>query len=814
MVVICETTYKEENYDEFKNYPFELDHFQKYALKHYLSDNHVLITAHTGSGKTLPAEFAILQAHKNGKKSIYTAPIKSLSNQKFNEFTEKYPHISFGILTGDIKYNPEADCLIMTTEILRNTLFQKQNHEVEKDLLSFNMNIEDELECVIFDEVHYINDADRGKVWEESIMMMPKKVKLVMLSATINNIESFASWVETNTKRNVAICSTNKRVVPLTHYAYLSFPKSFYKDMPSQEANEIQNRISNPLVIKENKNYFNEDNITKLKKIKNKASLKNVYTKPSFVLKNIVTYLKEQELLPAICFVFSRKNVEKYAKQLNMNLIENVNEVEQLCVSILKKIPNYKEFMETEEYKTMIDLLKRGIAIHHSGIMPILREMVELLFAKGCIKVLFATETFAVGVNMPAKTVLFTSLQKYTSNDFRCLLSHEYTQMAGRAGRRGLDKIGVVIHLLNMFNEVPTNAEYKNIVDGNAQQLISKFKIHSNLLLRIIYNQQSTEDFITSSMITKEIKNEYNNTEKYIIEVKEKRNTLYTNLKYYDDILKYTELIKTIENSKNKKRKRLLQELSNYEENNKHIIKEYEKYKQIMEYDSIINDEIKKLQNIDNYVKNTINIIVNHLIEDNFLETSSEDNKLELTQLGIYATHIQEVHSLMMASLLYNNSLNNLSYEEIAAFFSIFTLVKVRDDYKKITYNHIKNQNLYKVIESAEKTFKYFYDFEEYNMIQSDNNLDIMFDLIEEVYDWCFCKTEQECREVLYRVKEKGLFAGEFTKAILKINNIANELEKICNLSNNMELLQKLQNIKKCTMKYIVSNQSLYLSFS
>ena len=814
MVVICETTYKEENYDEFKNYPFELDHFQKYALKHYLSDNHVLITAHTGSGKTLPAEFAILQAHKNGKKSIYTAPIKSLSNQKFNEFTEKYPHISFGILTGDIKYNPEADCLIMTTEILRNTLFQKQNHEVEKDLLSFNMNIEDELECVIFDEVHYINDADRGKVWEESIMMMPKKVKLVMLSATINNIESFASWVETNTKRNVAICSTNKRVVPLTHYAYVSFPKSFYKDMPSQEANEIQNRISNPLVIKENKNYFNEDNITTLKKIKNKASLKNVYTKPSFVLKNIVTYLKEQELLPAICFVFSRKNVEKYAKQLNMNLIENVNEVEQLCVSILKKIPNYKEFMETEEYKTMIDLLKRGIAIHHSGIMPILREMVELLFAKGCIKVLFATETFAVGVNMPAKTVLFTSLQKYTSNDFRCLLSHEYTQMAGRAGRRGLDKIGVVIHLLNMFNEVPTNAEYKNIVDGNAQQLISKFKIHSNLLLRIIYNQQSTEDFITSSMITKEIKNEYNNTEKYIIEVKEKRNTLYTNLKYYDDILKYTELIKTIENSKNKKRKRLLQELSNYEENNKHIIKEYEKYKQIMEYDSIINDEIKKLQNIDNYVKNTINIIVNHLIEDNFLETSSEDNKLELTQLGIYATHIQEVHSLMMASLLYNNSLNNLSYEEIAAFFSIFTLVKVRDDYKKFTYNHIKNQNLYKVIESAEKTFKYFYDFEEYNMIQSDNNLDIMFDLIEEVYDWCFCKTEQECREVLYRVKEKGLFAGEFTKAILKINNIANELEKICNLSNNMELLQKLQNIKKCTMKYIVSNQSLYLSFS
>lgn len=814
MVVICETTYDQESYDEFKKYDFELDDFQKHALKHYLLDNHVLITAHTGSGKTLPAEFAILQAHKNGKKSIYTAPIKSLSNQKFNEFTEKYPHISFGILTGDIKYNPEADCLIMTTEILRNTLFQKQNREIQKDILSFNMNIDDELECVIFDEVHYINDADRGKVWEESIMMMSTKVKMVMLSATINNIEGFASWVETTTKRNVAICSTNKRVVPLTHYAYLTFPKSFYKDIGNQEATQIQSTIENPLVIKENKNFFNEENITKLRKIKNKASLNCVYTKPSFVLKNIVTYLNEHDLLPAICFVFSRKNVEKYAKQLNINLIQNVNEVEKICTSILKRIPNYKEFMETGEYKTMIDLLKRGIAIHHSGILPILREMVELLFSKGCIKVLFATETFAVGVNMPAKTVLFTSLQKYTSNDFRCLLSHEYTQMAGRAGRRGLDKIGVVIHLLNIFNEMPTNAEYKHIVDGNSQQLVSKFKIHSNLLLRIIYNNQDTEKFIVSSMITNEINNEYNDTEKHIIEIKEKRKTIHKEIKYYMEIMEYTKLINIVENSKNKKRTRALKDVSNYEEKNHHVVKEYEKYKKIQEYDSVISKECKNLDNINNYVKHTTDIIISHLIDDKFLQKNTETNKLELTRLGIYATHIQEVHSLMMASLLYNNSFDELTSEEIAAFFSIFTLVKIGDKYKKNSYDHIKNQKLNNIIQNAEKTFRYFYDFEVYHMIQSDNNLDIMFDIVEEVYDWCYCKTEQDCRTIIERVKDKGMFAGEFTKAVLKINNISSELEKICNLSNNMGLLQKLQDIKKNTMKYIVSNQSLYLTFS
>ena len=177
---------------EQKNYSFELDHFQKYAIKSINENKHVLITAHTGSGKTLPAEYAIEKFCKQGKKVIYTAPIKSLSNQKFNEFTQKFPNISFGILTGDIKFNPEADCLIMTKEILRNTLFQQNSVNNDSSLLNFSINMKEELGCIIFDEVHYINDEHRGKVWEESIMLIPNNVLMVMLSATIDKVEVFA----------------------------------------------------------------------------------------------------------------------------------------------------------------------------------------------------------------------------------------------------------------------------------------------------------------------------------------------------------------------------------------------------------------------------------------------------------------------------------------------------------------------------------------------------------------------------------------------------------------------------------------------
>jgi antiviral helicase SKI2 len=199
MVKICNAPYNNNAIQEhFDKFPFPLSDFQKYAIEAIVTGDHVLVTAHTGSGKTLPAEFALEYFVSQGKKVVYTSPIKALSNQKFYEFTQKFPHISFGILTGDIKINPEANVLIMTTEILMNTLYAKNRKDVKTNSLTmFEMDFNNELACVIFDEIHYINDLDRGKVWEETIMMLPQHIQMVMLSATLDSPEKFALWCET-----------------------------------------------------------------------------------------------------------------------------------------------------------------------------------------------------------------------------------------------------------------------------------------------------------------------------------------------------------------------------------------------------------------------------------------------------------------------------------------------------------------------------------------------------------------------------------------------------------------------------------------
>ena len=231
MVIITESDFNHESYNEhFKSYPFPLSGWQKHAIKSIIDGNHALVVAPTGNGKTLPAEFAIEYFHSIGKKVIYTSPIKALSNQKCYDLKNKFPHISFGILTGDIKDNPDADCVICTTEILRNACYQ--SHELTENNLDFNINLKDDVAAVVFDEVHYINDKDRGNVWEECFMLLPQNTQFIMLSATIANPERFAKWIETIDKplitkpKQVSLCSTDLRIVPSEHYFWFSIPSN------------------------------------------------------------------------------------------------------------------------------------------------------------------------------------------------------------------------------------------------------------------------------------------------------------------------------------------------------------------------------------------------------------------------------------------------------------------------------------------------------------------------------------------------------------------------------------------------------------
>ena len=826
MVVICSKDYSSDDKNEYHNkYSFDLSPFQKHAIDAITEGQHVLVTAHTGSGKTLPAEFAIEHFYNKGKKVIYTSPIKALSNQKYYEFSKKFENIDFGILTGDIKFNPEANVLIMTTEILQNYLYKRLNSSVEKSSnIYFEMDIENELGCVIFDEIHYINDADRGKVWEETIMMLPNHVQMVMLSATIDKADKFAGWCEQQkgSNKKVYLCSTNERVVPLHHYCYVNAPSAIFKKIKDKEIQkQIRSVIHKPIPIKKQNESFNDETYLKIKNMLNMLHTNNVYTTPAFVLNELCKYLKENNMLPALCFVFSRKNVEKYAFQISVNLLEDDSKVPYIvrkeCEQMIRKLPNFEEYLQLPEYESMVSLLEKGIAIHHSGIMPILREIVEMMFSKGYIKLLFATETFAVGLNMPTKTVIFSNLSKFTSDGIRYLLGHEYTQMAGRAGRRNLDTVGHVIHCNNLFsNNYPTLNEYKTILSGTPQTLKSKFAISYHLLLNLTsIGNLNFKDFIERSMMQEDIEKSKHFYERELISI---NNDIHVKEEQFNSLSRvpleeletYTELIETLPMLKNKKRKNAERDINNIKEkHNKFFDNDLKRWQEIKELKHKQNKLDFELRETNNYIINKCNVIFDLLEKDEYIH--SIDNKYELTVKGKIASNLHEVHCLVMTEFIMKDELNNLDVDELVGLMSIFSNIRVSEDLKQ--YMPDCNSKLKIKINNLVNLCQNFQSFEINNFISSPIDCDtISYDIINECMEWCNSNNEMECKHILKKLhEEKSIFLGEYVKALLKINNISSELETICEEIGNIELLSKLKQISEKTMKFVATNQSLYV---
>ena len=845
MVLICKTTFlEEENYkqDYFIKYfcNLALSDFQKWAIKSIVDGDNVLITAHTGSGKTLPAEFAIQHLISKGKKVIYTTPIKALSNQKLFDFRRKFPNISFGILTGDCKDNPEADVLIMTTEILRNTLFNKKINEESKNEikapLMFEMDFNTELGAVIFDEVHYINDPERGSVWEQAILMTPPQVQLVMLSATIDKPEVFASWIEDEKnkqaiqanipEKKMYLTSTYERVVPLTHYMWLSIhSNTFHSAKKTPYEQKLIDLYKKPIVISNSTGVFNDINYHKVNDVLDFINKKNTYTKRQFVLDELITFLNTNEMLPAICFVFSRKHVELAAKEITKCLFEKDSGIpaiiEKECRHIImSKLTNYKEYINLPEYLELVALLEKGIAIHHAGMIPVLREMVELLFEKGYIKLLFATETFAVGINMPTKTVIFSGLTKYNGSTIRYLFPSEYIQMAGRAGRRGIDDIGHVIHCNNLF-VMPTLTDYKNMLTGKPQTLSSKFKISYTLALSILSQQQDISiinEFVEKSLLAYDIKREiesYNSKEKELaLILKTKKEQLAFCRTPEQKLKEYREKTESMRSAVNSTKKKFRKELNDIETEYKFLENDLIKFDAVnaAEYEYTQNNLFKK--NTEEYISGTIHqLIANILIPNGFiLRAESEDNCLKITDKGLIATHLQEVHPLAMADMYTKtDGFQEFTARDLAAIFCCFTNLNVPDDLKKL-YPDAHSYPINKITLELNNTLEYYEKLENSQQLDSGSSYEINFDIQTEILDWCACETEEDCKKIIEAVKrEKNISLGDFVKAILKINNIAKEIEKICDIKNNIVLLEKIKQIPVLTLKYVVTNQSLYL---
>jgi ATP-dependent RNA helicase DOB1 len=428
--------------------------FQKKALAAVERGHSVLVAAHTSAGKTVVAQYAVAMSLARKQRVVYTSPIKALSNQKFRELSQQFGG-DVGLMTGDVNVNPDASVLVMTTEILRNMLYR--GHELVR-----------EVQWVIFDEVHYMRDKERGVIWEECIILLPSAARFVFLSATIPNAGEFAHWVAATHKLPVHVISTSKRPTPLEHWVLPAGGDGL-------------------LLIKGGDGVFNTTNfeaaMQQLRTPAGGAAAAKSDSRDSPDLKKVIRMLQLRQLTPAVIFSFSRRACEGAA--MHARGLEPLSDAKQTTIRAVfdAAVATLGEAdQQVEQIERLLPLLLRGVAVHHSGLLPVLKEVVEILFQEGLVLLLFATETFALGLNMPARAVVFTSIRKWDGETFRPPTAAEYIQMSGRAGRRGIDSRGMVILLLPEELEQQT---LETMMAGSALPLESAFRLRYNTLLKL-----------------------------------------------------------------------------------------------------------------------------------------------------------------------------------------------------------------------------------------------------------------------------------------------------------------------------------------
>ena len=461
----CEHLMVMTSFKGLKLDPFQIESFEKIS-----KSESIIVSAPTGSGKTLLIDYAIHLTlnndemfHNQKKRIIYTSPIKALSNQKYRDFCRDYGKENIGIMTGDVSINREAQILIMTTEILRNILYLSPNDPLLNDL-----------NFVVFDEIHYLNDPSRGVVWEESLILLPEEIPLILLSATIPNGKEITDWLNSfKKKKQISLITSFERPVPLETY-YFDGNIHPYTDKIELNAKQRRKRL------KKQKKY-----------VEFQHELPLVYGNDTFSPVEVLKKL-DLEYLPAIYFIFSRKACEKAAQAVRQNHLNLLTEEEKKLIQ--QRITAFRVSIGNTDMLTQIenalDILLSGIAFHHAGCVPLLKEFIESLFAEGLIKILFATETFAMGLNLPARTVIFHALEKFDGTEFRYLTSSEFHQMAGRAGRRGIDAIGNAIVVLSISSD---EDEIRSIIKGTPEPLESQFRLSYNAIANLLESRNEDE---------------------------------------------------------------------------------------------------------------------------------------------------------------------------------------------------------------------------------------------------------------------------------------------------------------------------------
>ena len=645
-------------------FPFELDEFQKKACEYIDNGKSVVVCAPTGAGKTVIAQHAIHRALEQGKRIFYTTPLKALSNQKYYDFGEKYGVDKVGLLTGDTSINRNAQIVVMTTEVFRNMLYGTNFGAVADNMK--------EVQYVVLDEVHYMNDEQRGTVWEESIIYCPVNVQIIALSATVANADELTDWINSVHSRTELV-DTDFRPVPLKFYYFDSSQPTKLLPLltPSGQLNKK---------IKPEKRLYG-------KKLQNKRSF----------VKDIVRNLKENDMLPAIYFTFSRKKCdEQMEKCASLELITR-GEQAQIKQFVDEYIAENPHLYNNKH----LEYLYNGVASHHAGLLPAWKNLVEKLFQKGLIKVVFATETLAAGINMPARSTVISSTSKRTDSGHRMLTASEFLQMSGRAGRRGMDEVGYVVIVGTQFQSPEEVAE---LVLSDANPLESRFSPSYSMVLNLLqrFSLDEAKELILKSFgyfsagsrlqpllkLREQLENDISSrnficpnrlSDKELFEYDKLRHLYVQNRQTYKKICKQ-------ERSKNrplsqeaiqfgKETKALLNKMHGYPCDNCKLYKKHSKNVEIISRFSVrlgkLDKEIERQRDIfwNKFLSHrSVLIDLGYLLDD------------YPTSKGVTTSQIRSENELFIAEIIFSNVLENLTPAQLAAVICAITTEDLRID--------------------------------------------------------------------------------------------------------------------------------------
>lgn len=651
-------------------FDFVLDDFQVEATEHISNGKSVVLCAPTGAGKTVIAEHAIQLAIASGKKLFYTTPLKALSNQKFNDFSAKYGEDKIGLLTGDTSIHRGAQITVMTTEVFRNMLYGTNFGKVEENMK--------DVQYVVLDEVHYMNDEQRGTVWEESIIHCPNNIQLIALSATIANAQALTDWIN-SVHGKTELVFTDFRPVPLRHYFYSpSSPHDLYSLFTPE--GKLNGKIKTDCgTVSKNEKY------TKKKKAK-------------LSVPQLIRVLDKKAMLPAIYFAFSRKKCDTYMETCaGLNLLNDFEK--KRLIQIIDEYIIDNPYLAKNKH---LEYLYSGVAAHHAGLLPAWKGLVEKLFQQGLIKVVFATETLAAGINMPARTTIVSSISKRSDDGHRTLNANEFLQMSGRAGRRGMDKVGNVITVASTF-ESPE--EIAQLASSGSNPLESKFAPSYSMVLNLLqrFSLEQARELILQSF------GYYSSTErlKPLYQQKKEFEEIIFNIKNYkcpyglttEDMLQYNKnknmyvehrnLTKTLRRQAHKANRHGAVEVAEFEQKTRDLFnmmhespcndcKKYRGHIKDIEVLSRFESKLVKLEKTIEYQKDVYwRQFLNHAA---ILEETGYLTDNYPTENGLMTSAVRGENELFFTEVILSGFLTDLEPHELAGVLCAIVTEDVRKD--------------------------------------------------------------------------------------------------------------------------------------